>query len=125
VQDLLSPKSPKCTAPRAKKVWRLTLGQFRRCAVQRRWDNAKVLFGEGDHAVVTHCHNHRPEGAILVSLHRTKERALAIKKELDEYGCSQCWELCRGEHEVVDLSDGFESLCEHLHKVRAFWRAAS
>jgi hypothetical protein len=108
--------------PRAK-VWWLTKGQLRRCAVARRWPNSSVLFGEGDYAVVSHCHDRGPEGAILVSLHPTRARAEEVKRELDERGCSQDWSLCRSEHEVIDLRAGFESLCEHLVKVREYWRA--
>jgi hypothetical protein len=107
--------------PRAK-VWWLTKGQLRQCEIARRWSNAKVLFGEGNFAVVSHCHDIGPDRVILVSLHRTRARAEAIKAELDRNGCSQDWMRCQGEHEVADLSDGFESLCEHLVKVREAWR---
>ena len=115
----LAPKRP---APR--KVWWLRKFHLRAEAVDFLWPGSiRVLGGsEGDHAVVTQCRRDRGPGQVRVSLHRTRKRAEEIKAKLDAYGCDPLHFRCPGEHEIVDLSTGFDELSEHLHAVRAAWR---
>ena len=79
----------------------------------RLWDNAKVLFGDGDSrsSRTATTGTRRP---ILVSLHPTSERAKETKRELDKCGCSRDWTICRDEHEIMTCAPDFADLCEHL-----------
>ena len=103
MQNLLNPKCPQCTAQEK--------GELRHEECSRRWPDSKVLFGDGDWVVVSHCRRPglgrfsawHPPARVRISLHPTKARARACKAELDRSGCDPLHFRCDYKHEIADL----------------------
>ena len=99
MQNLLNPKFSACTAQEK--------GELRLEECSRRWPDSKVLFGDGDFAVVSHCRRVglgriNPD-QVRVSLHKTRAKARACKAELDRSGCDPLHFRCDYKHEIADL----------------------
>ena len=113
-----APKRPGHSRKARLPWWITEKWQLRVEEVDRRWPGSKILGGYvGDHAVVSHCRDQ-----VRVSLHKTKANAEAVKAKLDQTGCDPMHWSCAGEHEIADLSTGYDTLADHLHQVRAAWR---